>query len=420
MDYRAAIRDGTFLAEFMDYMDAQETASAYDFWTGMWLLGNACGRSAYVDRPRAPVFLNWYVILVAESGITRKSTAVRIATDVLRETNDQLEQPAHIIQSKITPEMLEWRLHELSKDYGYAHVAISISELVTLLGKEHYSKPMPGLLTDLYDADKHRAGGGTVGKGTRDAHNVYVSVLSASTPTWLQRAINPDVVEGGFTSRTLFVVSDQPKRRIAWPTEVRDEPQLRESIVSHLQQVRDDAVRFGRITLSDGGMRQFSNWYQRRKLSRDSFRGSFESREDAHVLRASACLAANDRRWLIEANDVKTAIRLIGEVKEWGSDLFEGSITHSKYIAGIDRMRTLLISAGMSGIAQQRLSTACQHYLKAPDVQTVLEIMHELGLVQRFEIKTGQRGRPKTIWRATASISVDGAMERVLQEVEPT
>ena len=420
MDYRAAVRDGTFLADYMDYMDAQETARLYDFWTGMWLLGNACGRSAYVDRPRAPVFLNWYVILVAESGITRKSTAVRIATNIARDLNGRIDQPFHLIQTKITPEMLEWRLHELSKENGYAHVAVSISELVTLLGKERYAQSMPGLLTDLYDADKHRAGGGTVGKGTRDAHNVYVSVLSASTPTWLQRAVNPDVVEGGFTSRTLFVVSDQPKRRIPWPEELTDGDQLGERLVTHLEQVRLDALRHGGITLSDGAMRNLTNWYKHRKLSRDAFRGSFESREDAHVLRAAACLSANDRRWLIESNDVRTAIRLISEVKELGSDLFEGSVTHSKYIAGIDRMRTLLISAGMSGIAQQRLTTACQHYLKAPDVVTLLEIMHELGMVQRFEVKLGTRGRPKTIWRATNSISEGGAVERVLQEVEPT
>lgn len=102
-----------------------------------------------------------------------------------------------------------------------------------------------------------------------------------------------------------------------------------------------------------------------------------------------------------------------------GSDMFEGTVTHSKYIAGIDKLRTLLISAGMGGLAQRRLTVSCQHYMKADDVVTVLEIMQELGLVQRFEGIREGKGRPKTVWRATRKMADGGVVEQVLQEVEP-
>jgi hypothetical protein len=384
----------------------------------MWALGNACGRSAFVDRPRAPVYLNWYIILVADSGITRKSTAVRTATSVVNDMIARTGAEMELVRTKITPEKLEWRLHRLTEDYGHAHIAVSISELVTLLGREKYNQTMPGLLTDLYDCDDHRAGGGTISGGSRDARNLFVSVLSASTPTWLQRAVNPDVVEGGFTSRTLFVVSGEPKRRIPWPEDVTDE-QARDGVAAHLQRLALDAKRYGRIALTDGAMRSFGDWYKRRKLSYETYRGSFESREDAHVLRAAACLAANAGRWVIEARDIKVATRLIAEVKEMGAELFEGALHHTKYIAGIDKLRSLLISAGLDGLSQRRITVALQYYMKAQDVVTVLQIMHELGMVQRFEIRTGGKGRPRTLWRATKKISDAGVIDQVLQEVEP-
>ena len=60
----------------MDYMSYVETAESYDFWCAVWAIGDACGRRVYVDRPNIPVYLNWYIILAAESGSTRKSTAI--------------------------------------------------------------------------------------------------------------------------------------------------------------------------------------------------------------------------------------------------------------------------------------------------------------------------------------------------------
>lgn len=419
MNYKAFAKEGTFLHDYMGYMDAQESPHAYDFWCAMWLLGNACGRFVFVDRPRAPIYMNWYVILVADSGVTRKSTAVRIATKLAYEFNERAEHPFHLVQQKTTPEALEWELHKWSSQHGYAHAAISISELVTLLGKERYTRTMPGLLTDLYDCDELRVGGGTIGGGQRSAKNIFVTLLSASTPSWLQRAVNPDVVEGGFTSRVLFIASDKRKKRIPWPEEDDTDAERRERIVRHLLHVRAHAQRVGRITITPGGRKTFSNWYANRRENTDSYRNSFESREDAHVLRLAACFCINDDRWVIDHYDIKTAIRVMGEVKEHGAALFDSTFSHSKHIAGVDRLRTLLVSAGMDGLSQHRLTVGLQHYFPAKDTITVLEIMHEIGLVQKFAGIKLQRGRPKTLWRATALMTQPGMMEEVLQRLEP-
>ena len=75
--YTTLVKPNTFIGKYMSYMSGLETPSSYDFWTAVWLTSLALGRGLVVSRPRIPVHMNWYIILCAEGGLTRKSTACR-------------------------------------------------------------------------------------------------------------------------------------------------------------------------------------------------------------------------------------------------------------------------------------------------------------------------------------------------------
>jgi hypothetical protein len=117
MNYKNIAKPDTFIGQFMQYCEGSETPYAYDFWTALWLLSVCLGRDIVVDRPGAPVFLNIYAILVAESGVTRKSTAVRRVVDFARELTDERNL---LIESKITPEKLEYDLAMQTLEHGTA------------------------------------------------------------------------------------------------------------------------------------------------------------------------------------------------------------------------------------------------------------------------------------------------------------
>lgn len=417
MNYLRIPPQDSFLGRYMQYMTEQETAHAYDFWAGIWLLGVACGRDIVVNRPRAPVYLNWYTLFVADSGVTRKSTAVRFATKIAREVLAGTE--TNLIETKTTPEKLEWLLQQSTVKHGHAHTVISISELVTFLGKEKYAQHMPGLLTDLYDSPELRLGGGTLSRGSSGMANVYVSFLSASTPAWLLRAINPDVVEGGFTSRCIFVVAEKRKRAVAWPSEADSNDEQRATLVNELRAIRERANAVGQIAINDLARKRFTAWYNSKPNNRDPFRSSFESREDAHILRLAACLAINDGTWDIQARHIDAAIRVITQVKEDGATIFVGGGAHSKSVAAVDKLRDKLISAGLTGVGQQDLTIACKNLVPSEMVRAILDVMHNLEMVQCFENVQVGVGRPKTIWRATQKITAQKAMDLVIERIEP-
>lgn len=416
--YDKLVPPDTFIHDYLTYMEAQETPYAYDFWTATWLLSVAVGRAVVVDRPRAAVHLNTFIILVAESGITRKSSSVRNATSFARPLCKVVPE---LIEAKITPEYLEQRLHGQSVEHGHCGFAISVSELATFLGREKYNRAMPTLLTDLYDCPEYRTGGGTMEAkrtGGRDMQNVYLSFLSASTPAWLLRTVNPDVIEGGFTSRVLFVVETKPKKLQPWPENIDDTH--RDTITARLRGIRSEAANVPRIAISEGGRKVFDKWYRTRTISRDAFRSSFQSREDAHVLRTAAFLCINDGTWHIQHNHVLAAIKIVTQVREDGAAVFAGTGHNSRVVLGIDRVREKLLAAGLNGLPQRKLTAMVQTYdINAERLQAILGIMHEMEMVQKFENIQVSRGRPVTIWRATSLLGQSRALDKVIEAYAP-
>lgn len=426
ISYNKLVASDTFIGRYMAMMQEQETPQAYDFFCALWLMSLAM-RGCVVARPRAPVHMNLYLILVAESGITRKSTAVGIARRLARQFIDETGCGIEIVEGRTTPEQFEDLLHRRSRECGRAHAAIAISELVTFLSREKYSLALPGLLTDLYDCPEQRTSPGTVTRGPTSLQNVYISFISASTPAWLARAVSPDVVEGGFTSRCLFIVEDTPKKLLAWPSsstgrDQGDDASDELELSAHLRALGDHAqstqALYGGIGINEKALATFTRWYKTRVRNVDPFRASFESREDAHVLRISAYLAANDDSWQINTQHIKTAIKIITEIKHSSTKIFEGAGLRGAILIGIDRLRDALLEAGTDPVTQTKLYIRCKNYLSSADLKTLLEIMHELEMVQRFEVSSGSSGRPATVWRGTKSLLSKDVMKLVMEQYD--
>ena len=408
--------ENTFLHDYMTYMQEQETPSIYDFMCGLWCLSIAVGRETYVDRPRAPVRLNCYIILSSDSGVTRKSTSVRIATNLVRDFLLDTRNRVILVESKITTGLLEYELQEATRKHGHAHVVISASELAAVLSRGNGISGMPALLTDLYDCPDARLGGGnTSNRGHHvELKNVYASFIAGSTPTWLQRAVTPAIIEGGFTSRCYFIDGASRKRSIAWPehdTNIDQRPRLRD----HLRRINEQAASIGAIGINDAARDRFTKWYNDRVSHKDAYRASFEAREDAHVLRIAGLLCINADRWLINMDDIQNAINTVSRIKYDGQRLFTGTTIDKRDIRLVERVRTNLIASGQKGVNQTELTRAFRPTYKSEQVRNVLAVMHELDLVQKFSVDTS--GRPITLWRATMFLANDEMYSQVAEKL---
>ena len=401
MNFNKIAPPDTFIGRYMAAFDAVETAASYDFWSACWLLGTMCGRGVRVPRPHAPIYMNWYVMLVAESGVTRKSTAIRAARDLLT----RVKPVEHLIEGKCTPEYVFQHVAR------HPHCPIVVSELVTFLGRESYIIDLPALLTDLYDCPKEKRGG-SITRGEQVIQDAYVTFLTASTPSWLRTSVNPTVVEGGFTSRCLFIHDERPKKKIAWPSERSFDEQ---GLATSLIRASTLAQQVGSIEMMPSGMRRFETWYKQRDTSSIvPFIASFNAREDGHVLRMAATLAVNDGTLAIERRHIDHAIKLITHVKAGAVKVFSDTGSAIKVAQGIDRMVQLLIEAGPIGIPHTRLYTTVRYYVTADEFTIIIATMHELHMLIKM-VPERQGGGPRGVRYAVGPNMMNNkAMEELM------
>ena len=400
----------SFVGRYLSYMRNQETAEPFDLWSALWCVGAACARATYVNRPRAPVYLNMFVVLIGESGIARKTTSVAMASKVARSTVDCYDDVG-FLDAKLTPEALDLMLHDRTEQFGNAQIAIAVPELAVFMGTERYIAHMPTTLTDLYDCPSVRHGGGTVSRGEVFQKNVWIHFISASTPAWLLKTVNPNVVEGGFTSRCYFVISNQPKQRIAWP--VASDQDLYQDICEDLRIISVEARTRPPIELRSDALEYFTLWYSERIHSAEAYRQSFESREDAHVLRVAALLSINDGTWQIQPAHIRCAIEELAVIKENAAKIFDVSPIRNRYAIAFDKIRLQLLSAGMDPVPRSRLGLSARASVGAQGFAELLSVMQELGVIQRFDLHN-RRGRPVDLIRGTRKLLDEGISEKVL------
>jgi hypothetical protein len=412
--YDRLVPKDSFLGRYLRYMAKLETAYDYDWWCGLWCLACACGRDTYVARPRTPVFLNMYLILIGDSGVPRKTTSVTTAGGLIRDLYRDHDDIG-FLDAKVTAEKLDDMLHQRAIDHGSSRLAIAIPELAVFMGTEHYVANMPTLLTDLYDCPGYRHGGGTIARGEAIQCEVWLSFLSASTPVWLLKTVNPTVVEGGCTSRCIFVISNKPKQSIPWPEEGNSDEE-RKLLLRDLQLLKSRARKHGAIVLTPQAISAFRVWYGKRVRALDPYRQSFEAREDAHVLRIAALLSVNDQTWKVSAYHISKAVQLVSGVKDGSSLIFENTEARTKYAAALDSIRSSLISTGMDPIARSTLHHRTRIWVNTEQLNSILEVLHEIGAVQRFTHKTGERGRPVEYYRGTDILLAKGLGETVLEK----
>jgi hypothetical protein len=353
-----------------------------------------------------------YLVLIGDSGIPRKSTSVAVCTDLVRRLYGA-EGKIGVIDARMTPEQLELILNERTIEHDCAQMIVTISELAAFMGTESYGAGMPALLTDLYDCPDVRHGGGTIARGETFCKNVWLSFLSASTPIWLLKTVNTRVIEGGFSSRCIFVSANVPKQSIPWPDDT-DTRHDRAALSAMLFDIKQRALDYGPIYMVPTAMELFRGWYADRPHSIDPYKQSFEAREDAHVLRVAALLSINDDSWEIQYKHMQIAIHCINAVKDTSGDIFERGIMRTKYAAAFDVVRTTLLSLGMDPIKRHVLTRKCRYWIQLEEFNIMLETMHDMKVIQRF-VTHPERGRPAEWIRGTDKLLDRGVGEAVLE-----
>ena len=300
---------GSWLEGYRKYIVKQESPDAFHFWVGVTMISSVLKRHVYVDRDAYIVLPNIYTFLVAKSGRCRKSAAMDIGMDLVREIEE-----IHTIHGRMTVEGLIDTMDRASADplgrvKPDGSVLIQADELSYMFGRASYITDLMSFLTAAFTG-RARLDFLTRGAGLRKVRNPCPVILAGTTPENMGEIFPSMSLASGFMARVLLIYSDQ-YYRVAKPKLDRS---MEEDLINDLGCINQLC---GEMRLTEEADSIFDLWYENMSPPKYSELASFFERKHDHVLKVAAILSvAESDELVIEKYHLLSAIRAIEGVEE--------------------------------------------------------------------------------------------------------
>ena len=266
-------RSEGWLKEYLRYTKDQESPEMFHFWVGASLISAVTARKVSIDQGFFKVYPNMFVVLVAGSQKCRKSTAIHIGVDLLKQME---EYKPFLLSQKMTPESLidslatEAITRNIAKGDPKAAGIVVADELSTYLDSNAIQRGMLPVLLKLYDCtDPFEYN--TKGGGKQVVPNPYLCILAGSSPEYLKISLPSNEVGGGMLARTLLVYQDKARRARPFIRFDKDQLKLKADLVYDLMQMSELE---GDFVIAEPAIEWYETWYY--KWHKDA---SFEDRD---------------------------------------------------------------------------------------------------------------------------------------------
>jgi hypothetical protein len=311
-----------WLLEYMSYTKHSESPDSLHFWTGVSTIAGALRRKVWIDQRHFQWTPNFYIVFVAPPGIATKSTTIGIGMKLLREVKDVCFGPNSMTWQGLTVALEEskkvYPKDELGSEFiQMSCLTIPVSELGTFLKPKETD--LIDLLVDLWDGGdriwKHRIKTGD--KPSTEIVNPWMNVIGCTTPAWMRGNFPSYMIEGGLTSRCVFVFGDRKRQLVAYPADLI----VSSEYIAHGQRLAEDLIMMsemlGEYELTIEAKEWGRTWYAehwkqgKAAVASDRYSG-YLARKQTHMHKLAIVLAAAQRQELIiTLQDLETAHKIV-------------------------------------------------------------------------------------------------------------
>ena len=201
-------------------------------------------------------------------------------------------------------------------------LSIHSSELGTFLKPK--DTELVDLLVDLWDGKKvtwrHRIKTGE--HPSTEIVNPWINFIGCTTPAWMRANFPSYMIEGGLTSRCVFLWGNEKKQLISYPSRMINRDAYNTTRRLLIEQLTHISTLFGEYVLEPEAIEWGTEWYTRHWTERplhlisDRY-GGYLARKQTHIHKLAMILAASQRDTLIitmadlmRAETVVTSIEL--------------------------------------------------------------------------------------------------------------
>ena len=311
-----------WLSSYIQYAGFSEAPERMHFWSGVAALAGTLRRRVWLSMGYYRWCVNHYIIFVAPPGIVSKSTTVAIAMDILRKVPgiefgpDIVTWPALVSAFAAAKQSFD----VAGDQHTECALTLESSEFGNLVNPT--DREMIDLLVTLWDSKQGGFAKVTKNSGSDQVENPWINLIACTTPSWIAGNFPEYVIGGGFTSRCLFVYTDQKEKLVAYP--IFHIPQgmkeTQEKLAQDLEHIATNLA--GPYHLSSQAREWGEAWYIQHyahppaHLQDDRF-GGYLARKQTHLHKLAMVLAAaRSDDLIITAEDLQVANVAISDLEK--------------------------------------------------------------------------------------------------------
>lgn len=376
-----------WLEAYLAYTDDQMSPELYHLWSAIGTIASVMRRQVWLDMGYYMIYPNSYIILVSPPGRCKKSTAMRIARNMLNGVPD-----LKYTTDSTTRERLIQDMSQAHKNGQSAMTAFS-SEFATMLTSS--GMDMVVFLTDIFDSPISWSHSTKMG-GTQTIKAPWLQLIGGTTPDWISRAMPLDTVGIGLTSRTIFVYADTPRVRPARPKLSEAQKELRDILMTDLNHI---ATLNGEYKFDAEADAFFEQWFQSRAekpntTSDPRLDGYFERKPDHMIKLAIILCAATKDELLITMVELTKAMQMLSFVEEDMPRVFAG-VGKNPFAADAISVLDMLDSGAME---YGQILDKVKHSVQKEELDRILETLLATGAVR---VKDMAKSGGKLIYELT-------------------
>lgn len=363
-----------WLMSYGEYTADNEAPESFHLWVGLGMIAGAARRNCFLQMQHFDVLTNMFIILVAPPGTARKTTALKIGRNLLKEVPG-----VHFTTKASSPAALIQQFAGLPEQDQQSLTCISY-ELGTFFSQN--AAEMVDISTDLWDGnpdwDKQ-----TIARGVEKITKPWFNFLSGTTPQWLGDYLSATAVEGGFVARCVFIFED--KRKLSNPLP-RPKPELRllrKELINDLVQI---STRAGEFKFSPDAEQLYTNWYldpKRFPQFTDPRVSGYYERKHSHALKVAMALALSERDELVlERQDIETALTLLADI-EPGYHRSFSAVGKNVHATDTERILQQIASTGKEGMEYGSIVRKNYNSVPWEKLQGLVDQLVEMKVITR-------------------------------------
>lgn len=300
-------------------------------WTAISTIAAALQRKVWLKRGYYKTYPNLYILLVAEPAVG-KGIAMSHARELL-DVNDITLCPGTTSKSALIDAFTVAMDIVEDKNTGEVITHSSLTLFAPEIGT-FFLNGDPSLilaLTDIFDGGMSSGGGlydKTIAHGDRIIENIFFNFLGGLTPKTLQELLIRGVIEGGLSSRIIYVYTPRGRKEEAFPIITREMMEIKSYLTEDLSEIKD--IR-GEYNLTDSYKEIYKTWHdffiqpENFPIKDPTFSAYCKRRVTLHAPKLALIMSASESNSMeISAEHHIRAVKALEEVENGVQYIFSG------------------------------------------------------------------------------------------------